>query len=334
MEKQIKKTMQKPKESMKSKPIELEEAPAKKGASFWTKIGRWINRHHFGFFLFPTLFAFFMVIIIPFFIGIYYSFTDWNASSTAPNWVGLENYINLFSDNPAFFYSIIITVVYAIVNIVLINVVSFSMALLVTRGLKGQNFYRIGFFLPNLVGGLILGYLWRFIYNNAFLSITTSMGLDFLSMLATRDTAIMAISVTWAWQYAGYIMMIYVTAIQNIPQDLVEASEIDGANYFSRLKNIIFPMVAPAFTVTFFLTLINSFKQFDVNYSLTQGGPSTTFNGISIWGTKLISMQIYDTWASQREPALAQAQAIIFFILLSVVSIIQVNYNKRKEIEA
>ncbi len=153
-------------------------------------------------------------------------------------------------------------------------------------------------------------------------------------MLSDRNTAVLAISIAWAWQYAGYIMMIYVTAIQNIPKDLIEAAQIDGASSFQRLRNITLPMVAPAFTVTLFLTLINSFKQFDVNYSLTQGGPVTTFMNQSIWGgTKLIPMQIYDTYAEALRPALAQSMAIIFFILLTIVSIAQVRYSKSKEVE-
>lgn len=288
----------------------------------------------FWLFLLPALFAFTMVIIIPFFIGLYYSFTDWNASGSAVNWTGINNYYILFTQSTQFTYSLLITVIYSVFNIFLLNAVSFSLALLVTRNLKFQNIYRVGFFLPNLVGGLILGYLWKFIFNNAAVALFANFGIQISSMLISRDTAILAISLTWAWQYAGYIMMIYVTAIQNIPQELIEASQIDGATAWNRLRSITLPMVAPAFTVTIFLTLINSFKQFDVNYSLTNGGPATIFNGINIWGTKLISMQIYDTWASQRLPSLAQAQAIIFFLFLTVISIAQVRFSKKQEIES
>jgi raffinose/stachyose/melibiose transport system permease protein len=288
----------------------------------------------FWLFLMPAFFAFSMVIIIPFFIGLYYSFTDWNASGSAVNWTGINNYYILFTQSTQFSYSLIITIIYSVFNIFLLNTVSFSLALLVTRNLKFQNIYRVGFFLPNLVGGLILGYLWKFIFNNAAVALFANFGIQISSMLISRDTALLAISLTWAWQYAGYIMMIYVTAIQNIPQELIEASQIDGATAWNRLRAITLPMVAPAFTVTIFLTLINSFKQFDVNYSLTNGGPATIFNGINIWGTKLISMQIYDTWASQRLPSLAQAQAIIFFLFLTVISIAQVRFSKKQEIES
>lgn len=288
----------------------------------------------FWLFLAPALVAFTMVIIIPFVIGVYYSFTDWNAAGTTPNWTGLANYITLFTESSQFTYSMLITIVYALFNVFLLNFVSFGLALLVTRNLKFQNIYRVGFFLPNLVGGLILGYLWKFIFNNVITAVGGELGFLWPSFLINRDTALLAISITWAWQYAGYIMMIYVTAIQNIPQELIEAAQIDGASAFDRLRAITLPMVAPAFTVTLFLTLINSFKQFDVNYSLTQGGPATLFNGINLWGTKLISMQIYDTWAISRLPSLAQAQALIFFIFLTVISIAQVRYNKSREIES
>ena len=306
-----------------------------------SKISLFIKKHQkslvFWGFLTPALLAFFMTIIIPFFLGFYYSLTDWRGVGT-PEFIGFENYIRLFTaggnESIRFIYSLIITFVFSAINIVLLNVISFSLALLVTRGLKYQNFYRVGFFLPNLIGGIVLGYLWKFIFNNVVPDITLLASGESFLMLADRDTAILGISLTWGWQYAGYLMMIYVTAIQNIPQDIVEASEIDGAKFMQRIRHIMLPMVAPAFTVTLFLTLINSFKQFDVNFALTAGGPATQFQGLSIWGTKLISMYILDTYQVSLRPALAQAQAVIFFIVLTVISIIQVQYNKRKEIEA
>lgn len=297
--------------------------------TYWSKKSQWM-------FVLPALIAFAMVIVVPFFIGLYYSFTDWDATGREINWIGLTNYIEGFSLNPSFIYSIIITILFSFINIIVINTISFSLALLVTRKLKFKNIYRLGFFLPNLIGGLILGYIWQFIFNNALPSLGQfigSTGLGNLLMLSDRNTAVLAISIAWSWQYAGYIMMIYVTAIQNIPKDLIEAAQIDGASNLQRLRNITLPMVAPAFTVTLFLTLINSFKQFDVNYSLTQGGPVTRFMDQSIWGTKLIPMQIYDTYAEALRPALAQSMAIIFFILLTIVSVAQVKYSKSKEVE-
>lgn len=275
----------------------------------------------------PAFIIFFVVMIIPFIIGIYYSFTDWNAISPNPTWVGFDNYIRVFEDNPEFLYAIIITVVYAVFNIVVLNAVAFGLALLVTKNLRGKNFYRSGFFIPNLIGGLILGYIWRFIFNEAIPSIGGPLFLN------NRNLALLAISFAWTWQYAGYIMMIYIAAIQNIPKDLLEASSIDGASRAQKLRHITLPMVAPAFTVTLFLTLINSFKQFDVNYSLTGGSPFTEFAGEKIWGTRLIAMQIYETYSSAKEAALAQSMAVLFFIILSVIAVVQVRYSKSKEVE-
>lgn len=312
-----------------------------KNSLFKSKFKKFIDKNQkslvFWGFLAPALFAFTMTIIIPFFLGFYYSFTNWRGFGT-PDFIGFANYARLFNGTGAegirFLYSLTITFIFAIFNIILLNVIAFSLALLVTRGLKFQNFYRVGFFLPNLIGGIVLGYLWKFIFN----SVVTDVSLFFMPepflMLADRDTAILAISLTWGWQYAGYLMMIYVTAIQNIPQDVVEASSIDGASAFQRIRHILLPMVAPAFTVTLFLTLINSFKQFDVNFALTAGGPSTQVGGLSIWGTKLISMYILDTYQVSLNPALAQAQAVVFFIILTIISLAQVTYNKRKEVEA
>lgn len=294
------------------------------------------RRYGVWLFVLPALISFLLVIVIPFLIGLYYSFTDWNAVGQQASWIGFANYISIFRDNPHFTYSILITVFYALFNVVAINAVAFSLALLVTKKLRFANIYRLGFFLPNLIGGLILGYIWRFLFNYAIGGLGGVVGWEWLSgvlVLAQRDSALLAISITWGWQYAGYIMMIYVTAIQGIPQDLLDAAQIDGARGWQRLKNIVFPMVAPAFTVSLFLTLVNSFKQFDVNYSLTNGGPATFFNEVPIWGTKLIAMQIYDTYSTGRQPAPAQSMAVIFFIAITIVSVIQVRYSKKKEIE-
>ena len=287
-------------------------------------------------FVLPAFLIFFIVMIIPFFIGIYYSFTDWNAISLNPSWVGFENYVRMFDDNPTFIYSIMITIIYALFNIFVINLVSFSLAILVTKNLSGKNFYRSGFFIPNLIGGLILGYIWQFIFNQAIPNMGVLWENDFLSnlfFLENVSTAILGISIAWTWQYAGYIMMIYIAAIQNIPQDLIEAASIDGANKRQKMRHITLPMVAPAFTITLFLTLINSFKQFDVKYSITGGSPFTEFAGVKIWGSRLIAMQIYETYSSAKDAALAQAMAIVFFIMLSVIAVLQVRYSKSKEIE-
>ena len=290
----------------------------------------------FFLFLFPSILAFIMVIIIPFFMGIYYSFTNWNAiTGTTVEWVGFKNYLAVRSDI-TFLHSFLVTVAYAIMNIIVLNICAFFMALLVTSKLKFTGVYRAGFFLPNLIGGLILGYIWQFIFNNAipaFGSLTGFIWLKENLFLANRYLALLAIVIVGTWQYAGYIMMIYVAAIQGIPDSLLEAAEIDGVNFGQRLKHIVFPLVAPAFTVSMFLTLVNSFKQFDVNFALTAGGPSGMFMDRALMTNEFLALNIYQTAFSFRQLAQGQAKAVIFFIVIAAISLVQVYYNKRKEIE-
>ena len=291
------------------------------------------NSPLFFLFLLPAVFAFCMVIVIPFIMGIYYSFTDWNAmTGSEVKWVGFANYLAIKSDI-TFFHSFLVTVAYAVMNIIVINVCSFFMALLVTAKLRWKGIYRAGFFLPNLIGGLILGYIWQFVFNNAIPAFGNAIGFTWSSLLENQYTALLAIVIVGTWQYAGYIMMIYVASIQGIPNSLLEAAQIDGANYFHKLKSIIFPLVAPAFTVSMFLTLINSFKQFDVNFSLTYGGPSGMFMGIALDTNQFLALNIYNTAFSYRRLAEGQAKAIIFFIVIAAISIIQVRANKKREIE-
>ncbi len=294
----------------------------------------------FWLFLTPVLFAFTVVIVIPFFLGVYYSFTSWSATARLGDslkLVGLANYAGILRD-PSFTYSFMLTVVYTLLNMIIINVVSFSLAMLVTRKLKGRNVYRAGFFIPNLIGGLILGYVWQFIFNNAVPSIGTLFGFTSWAdpanlILAKSATATLALVIVGTWQYAGYVMVIYVAAIETIPQELLEAAQIDGASAFRRLRAITLPMTRQAFTITLFLTLVNSFKQFDVNVSLTAGGPAVMYMGKAIFGTQLLAMNIYSQGFRSNDMAGGQARAVVFFLVLVIVSLIQVSINKKREIE-
>lgn len=299
------------------------------------------SRLVFWIFLAPVLIAFLMVMIIPFFLGTYYAFTNWTSSARADSalkFVGLSNFVSSFKD-PAFFYSFGITFLYTFLNMIAINVVAFLLAMLVTGQLRLKNVYRVGFFVPNLIGGLILGYIWQFIFNNAIPSLGKAIPfLNFMAdpnnlMLSKNTTALIAMIIVGTWQYAGYIMMIYVAAIENIPQELIEASKIDGATPWIRLRSITLPLCAQAFTVTMFLTLVNSFKQFDVNVSLTSGGPSTMLFGQPILGTELLALNIYNTAFISNNLSIAQARAVVFFLVLAIISLIQVYVNKKKEIE-
>lgn len=286
-------------------------------------------------FIFPCVLAFVMVIICPFFLGIYYAMTDWNGVNPEINWVGLSNFTGMFQQ-PQFIYSFLITLLYTVINVVFVNVIGFMLALLVTSRLRLRNLYRAGFFVPNLIGGIVLGYIWQFLFNNVFVMLGDSLGLVFLqkSMIAQSGKVIWAMSIVNTWQYAGYIMMIYVASIQSISDSIMEAASVDGANYGTRIRKILMPMMASAFTITLFLTLTNSFKQFDMNFTLTNGGPSMRFMGKAIKSSQLLAMDIYVTANGSNRMAEAQAKAVVFFVVLVVFSLVQVYINKRKEVEA
>lgn len=290
----------------------------------------------FWVFMAPALLAFLMVQVVPFFLGLYYSFTNWTASAQSSiDIVGLKNYVDAFKDT-TFLYSTIITTIYTLLNIVLVNIIAFSLAMLVTSNIKGKNIYRAGFFLPNVIGGIILGYIWQFVFNSFVPKVGIALGIAWFDknmILANANTALIALVIVSTWQYAGYIMMIYVAALQNVPRDLIEAAQIDGATPWQRFRAITVPMLMPAFTVTLFLTLVNSFKQYDVNASLTGPGPSIFFMGKAINGTELLAQNIANTSLVLRNTALAQAKAIIFFVVLVAFSLIQVYLTKKREVE-
>lgn len=286
-----------------------------KGSKFW-----------FGIFVLPILLAFLIVVIIPMFMGIYYSFTDWNGIGNTPNWVGISNYVEILQKDKDFFDSFVFTAKFAAVSVIMINVIGFGLALLVTRSSKLNNILRSVFFMPNLIGGLILGFIWQFIFTKALDSIGGKLGLSFLEgWLSTTSTGFWALVILMAWQMSGYMMIIYIAALQSIPESLKEAAKIDGANAFERLKNITIPLVAPAFTVGLFLTLSNSFKLFDQNLALTNGGPANT--------TQMLALNIYKTAFTFSRFGLAQAKAVIFLISVAAISLTQIYYSKKREVE-
>jgi len=295
----------------------------------------------FYMFLFPALFSFGLFVALPFFQGIWFSLTNWTGLNRGREvFIGFENYQTIFTDYE-FAYSFVRTAMYSILNILAINLVAFGLALLVTQKLKFKNVYRAAFFMPNLIGGLVLGYIWQFIYNRALESLG---GVFSPSIITSGETALLGLIIVVSWQYAGYIMMIYIAALQNVPQDLVEASQIDGANAIQRLRHIVFPLIAQAFTIAMFLTLTTSFKQFDTVLSLTQGGPATK---LPLWlanlynlgfqpvvqSSDLIAINIYDEAFVNTQMGIGQAKAIVFFVVLLTVSLVQVQVNKRREVE-
>ena len=247
-------------------------------------------------FLLPTLLAFVLVIIIPFILGIYYSFTDWQGTGAVSKMVGFENYQAIFKE-PAFLHSFLVTLLFTVLNIITVNVVAFGISLLVTSEIRGRNLYRAGFFIPNLIGGIVLGLVWQFIFSNILPSIGQSLGWPGLSksLISNKDTVMITMVTVNTWQYAGYIMLIYVAAIQGISKSVMEAAEVDGARYWTRILKIQIPLMANAFTISLFLTLTNSFKMYDVNVALTNGGPVALFMKKPVQASELLALNIYQT---------------------------------------
>jgi raffinose/stachyose/melibiose transport system permease protein len=280
----------------------------------------------FSLFVGPILLAFIMVVIIPTFLGIYFSFTSWDGIDNKASWVGLTNYIQVFNKESGFLPAFIFTAKFAIVSVITINLFGFSLALLVTKGMKISNLLRSIFFMPNMVGGLILGFIWQFIFTKAFSFVGTKLGIEFLKgWLANPTTGFWGLVILMSWQMSGYMMIIYIAALQGIPESLNEAAEIDGAGGLQRLRHITLPLVAPAFTVGLFLTLSNAFKLFDQNLSLTNGGPYKS--------TEMLSLNIYSSAFVYNKFGLAQAKAVIFLITIAIISLTQLYFSKKKEVE-
>ncbi len=275
-------------------------------------------------FLTPVLVSLFLVVLVPLGLGIFYSFTDWNGIQTTA-FVGFQNYIGIFQEKE-FMDALWFTVKFSVVSIILINVIGLVLALIVTSKIKTNNILRTIFFMPNLIGGLILGFIWQFIFTKAFDAVGVALGYEGLQgWLSTTNTGFWGLVILMSWQMAGYIMIIYISYLEGVPEELTEAAEIDGASYFQKLRAIIFPLVAPAFTVSMFLTLSNTFKLYDQNLSLTAGGPYNS--------TQMVAMEIFQTAFGESEMAYASAKAVIFFLIVASISLTQVYINKKREVE-
>lgn len=274
-----------------------------------------------------STFAFFAVIILPFFYGIYLTFTDWNGLASEMNFVGIKNYIGVFQDR-VFWESMWVTIKYVISVVVLTNIVAFSIASILTSGIRAQNLFRSGFFTPNLIGGIILGFVWKFIFSSVMVYIGDKFNIELLSKswLGNPDKAFWAMVLVTVWQLSGYLMIIYIAGFTNIPKSVVEAAKIDGAIGFRKIRHIVIPLMVNAFTICIFLSIQRAFMVYDLNLSLTEGGPFNT--------TRMVSMYVYNKAFLSQEYGVGQAEAFVLFIVVAAVTIVQVKISKSKEVEA
>ena len=274
-------------------------------------------KRYFPIFVLPTLIAFSFAFIIPFVMGVYLSFCKFKTITNA-QFVGLENYIKIFADKD-FVNAFGFTLKFSVVSIVTINVFAFILALALTRKIKGTNLFRTVFFMPNLIGGIILGYIWQQMINAVLLKYETTL-------VANPTYGFWGLIILMNWQMIGYMMIIYVAGLQNVPTDLIEAAEIDGATSLQTLFKVKIPMVMPSITICLFLTVSNSFKLFDQNLALTAGAPSKK--------TAMLALDIYNTFYGRNGyEGVGQAKAVLFFIVVTVIALGQLVLTRRKEVE-
>ncbi len=269
---------------------------------------------------------FLCVVIVPFLYGLYLTLTSWDGVSLTKPFVGLANFIAAFQDKD-YWAAMGRTVIYSVFAVVLINIVAFALAYLVTSGVKGQNFFRAGFFVPNLIGGIVLGYVWKFVFNRAFVAIAKAAGNAAAgSLLATPNGAMFCLIVVSVWQYAGYMMLIYVAGFMSVSKDVQEASLIDGCTPAQAMKNVTIPLMRSSFVQCIFLSITRCFVVYDVNLSLTKGEPF----GSSV----LAAMHVYNQAFTYKNYGLGQAEAVILFLVCAIVGVTQVMVGKKGEVEA
>ena len=275
-------------------------------------------KKYFPVFALPTLVAFTIGFIVPFIMGIYLSFCEFTTVTDA-KFVGLKNYLRVFSD-PTFMHALWFTALFTIVSVLTINVFAFVIAMLLTKGIKGTNFFRTVFFMPNLIGGIVLGYIWQILLNGILghfgRTLTYSSSYGFWGLIILMN-----------WQQVGYMMIIYVAGIQNIPGELIEAAKIDGATNRQLLRYVTIPMVMPSITICTFLTLTNAFKLYGQSLALTAGEPSNK--------SELLALNIYNTFYGRTGwEGVGQAKAVIFFLAVAVIALIQLKLTRSKEVQA
>lgn len=274
----------------------------------------------------PGTILFLAVVIVPFLYGLYLTLTSWDGTSLSKPFVGLENFVNAFKDT-TYWQAMGRTMIYSVFAVVFINIVAFALAYLVTSGVKGQNFFRAGFFVPNLIGGIVLGYIWQFVFNRAFVAIGNAIsGGSTVSLLSTPNGAMFCLILVSVWQYAGYMMLIYVAGFMSVSKDVQEAAMIDGCTPSQAMKNVTIPLMRSSFVQCIFLSITRCFVVYDVNLSLTKGEPF----GSSV----MAAMHVYNQAFTYKNYGLGQAEAVILFLVCAIVGVTQVMVGKRGEVEA
>ena len=280
---------------------------------------------YFPIFIIPTFAAFCIGFIYPFLHGIYLSFCTFKTTSDA-KFVGFSNYLKAFSD-PGFLHAFWFTALFTVVSVVAINVLAFFVAYVLTSGIRGANAFRTVFFMPNLIGGVILGYIWQLIFNGILQNYGTNIKLN-------STFGFWGLIILLCWQQVGYMMIIYISGLNSIPDSLYEAARVDGATRGQILRRITLPMMMPSITICTFLTLTNSFKLFDQNLALTAGEPGIQSAGNTIYSTEMLALNIYNTfYQNANTRGVGQAKAVIFFLLVAVIALAQLYATRRKEVQ-
>lgn len=279
-------------------------------------------------FVVPLMTLYFIFFILPLLEGVYYSLLDWDGISKTKTFAGFGNYIKLFTSDPDYFVSLVFTLKYVVLNVIATNVVAFLLALVVNSKLKCTKFLRTCFFIPNVISMLIVGYIWRFIFNQGFSAIYKATGWDFfnISWLGGGNASVVAMVIVAMWQGVGYIMILYLSGLHMVDTSLLEAAAIDGANKVQQFFKVTLPLMIPTIGVNLFMVVSQSFRQFDLNVSLTGGGPGRQ--------TTSLALDIYTEGYQNNRMGYAEAKAVILFLIVIVIAMLQLRLTRSKEVEA
>ena len=276
-------------------------------------------KKYFPIFVLPTLIAFGIAFFVPFLVGTALSFTDFTTITDA-TWVGLDNYARVFSEREGFVSALAFTILVAVVSIITVNVIAFAIAWTLTRKLRGTNFFRTVFFMPNLIGGIVLGYTWQSMINAVLANYETTIAADWRFGYA-------GLIMLMNWQLIGYMMIIYIAGLQNVPPELIEAAEIDGVSKWEELRHVTIPLMMPSITICLFLTLSNTFKVYDQNLALTDGAPGGQ--------TEMVALNIVKTMFNRvGAEGVGQAKAVIFVVVVVAIAMFQLRATRSREVEA